>query len=317
LTQPVITAAGLTRRFHDFTAVDDVSFSVPKAAIFGLLGPNGSGKSTIIRMLCGVLAPSAGTGSVMGVDIARDPEGVKRHIGYMSQKFSLYTDLTVEENLDFYARIYGLTPERRIARRKTVTELTGVGPYNDRLAGELSGGWKQRLALACALIHEPSVLFLDEPTAGIDPVARRELWDLLFQLSGEGITMFVTTHYMDEAERCTDVGYIYLAKLVILGEPEELKADPRVTPAGSARYAVTCTGPAQALSRARRMAGIMDATLFGDTLHLLVKDSVQPNTLLKEIAPDDSAATVHPANASLEDVFVLLSRAESERRGLA
>jgi ABC-type multidrug transport system ATPase subunit len=315
LNDPVITAQELTRRFDGFTAVDGVSFEVGKAAIFGLLGPNGSGKSTIIRMLCGVLPPSAGTATVLGIDISKDPEGIKRHIGYMSQNFSLYGDLTVDENLEFYGRIYGLSNARRAERRNRVVELTGVGPYAGRLAAELSGGWKQRLALACALIHEPAVLFLDEPTAGIDPVARRELWDLLFELSGHGITMFVTTHYMDEAERCTHVGYIYLSKLVVLGEPRDLKTSQRVTPPGSVRYAVNCARPAQTLSRARHMDGVLDATLFGDMLHVLVEDRITPEALIKTVAPDDPEAKAHPTHATLEDVFVLLSRAESNVRG--
>jgi ABC-type multidrug transport system ATPase subunit len=312
LNEAVITAEGLTRHFGDFVAVRDVSFSVPKASIFGLLGPNGSGKSTIIRMLCGVLSPSNGSGTVMGIDVGKDPEAVKHHIGYMSQKFSLYADLTVQENLDFYGRIYGLSGARHRDRLEVVVSLTGIAPYIDRLAGELSGGWKQRLALACAMIHEPKVLFLDEPTAGIDPVARRELWDLLFELSNQGITMFVTTHYMDEAERCTSVGYIYLSRLVVLGEPDELKANPIVTPVGSRRYAISCSKPTAALVKAQKMTTVRDVTLFGDTLHILVDDTLDPEKLLSLIAADDKKAAYHPAEPSLEDVFVLLSRAEAK-----
>ncbi len=312
MTNAVITADGLTRHFGDIVAVSDVSFSIPKASIFGLLGPNGSGKSTIIRMLCGVLRPSFGTGTVMGIDITQDPEAVKQHIGYMSQRFSLYSDLTVQENLDFYGRIYGLTGTKHLQRRDVVVDLTGIATYFDRLAGELSGGWKQRLALACALIHEPKVLFLDEPTAGIDPVARRELWDLLFELANQGVTMFVTTHYMDEAERCTTVGYIYMSRMVVLGEPNELKTNPVVTPEGSCRYAVTCNKPTTALAIARTIKNVRDVTLFGDTLHILVDETLDPEELIALIAPDDQKASYRETDPTLEDVFVLLSRAESE-----
>jgi len=313
MNEPVIHVDRLTRRFGEFTAVREVSFDVDRSAIFGLLGPNGSGKSTIIRMLCGVLRPTDGRASVLGVDVAADPEGVKRRIGYMSQKFSLYADLSVVENLDFYGRIYGLPPERLGKRQNEVIELTAIQPYRDRLAGQLSGGWKQRLALACALIHEPEVLFLDEPTAGIDPVARRDLWDLLFELSHRGVTMFVTTHYMDEAERCTHVGYIYLSRLIALGKPEALKAAPEVTPTGTRRYEVRCAHPATALARARGLPQIRDATMFGDTLHLLVDESLSPEAILRTIAEGDATGECRPVEPTLEDVFVLLSRRESNK----
>ena len=316
MSETVIRADGLTRCFGDFTAVDNVNFSVDRAAIFGLLGPNGSGKSTIIRMLCGVLAPSSGSGSVLNMDIRENPEEIKRHIGYMSQRFSLYSDLTVAENLDFYGRIYGLSARKLRDRRNAVVELTNIGPYMDRLSGALSGGWKQRLALACALVHEPSVLFLDEPTAGIDPVARRELWDLLFHLANEGVTMFVTTHYMDEAERCTSVGYIYLSRLIVSGEPVALKSRPEVTPEGTRRYAVACRNPAAALAEANRLADVKDATLFGDTLHILVDETLPPAQLLSLVAADDHLATYREVAPSLEDVFVLLSRAEAKTRDM-
>lgn len=320
MSDTVIRADRLTRKFGDFVAVREVSLSVGRADIFGLLGPNGSGKSTLIRMLCGVLRPSDGTGSVLGHDIRRDAEAVKRRIGYMSQKFSLYGDLSVMENLAFYARIYGLSPRLRREREEAVITLTGIAPFTDRLAANLSGGWKQRLALACAMIHQPEVLFLDEPTAGIDPVARRDLWDLLFELSGRGVTMFVTTHYMDEAERCSHVAYIYLAHLIVCGRPDVLKSLSDVTPAGTHRLELSCAVPAAVLRILRRMPGVRDATLFGQTLHLLVDESLTAERLeqqLRAAAPADELGEtdLRPIAPSLEDVFVTLSRAEAIRRG--
>jgi len=311
---PAIQVRHLGRRFGELVAVDDVSLDVPRSAIFGLLGPNGSGKSTIIRMLCGVLAPTAGEASVLGFDVRREVEQIKRRIGYMSQAFSLYADLSVRENLDFYGRVYGLGPQRLAQRRDAVLDLTSLGDRLEQLAGTLSGGWKQRLALACALIHEPEVVFLDEPTAGIDPVARRQLWDLLFRLSGQGVTLFVTTHYMDEAERCTDVGYIYLSRLLLLGKPAELRHLPEVTPAGWRRWELVVPKPAERLMRLKQEAGVQDATLFGHAIHALVAEGVSPDDLLArvDVAPDE--ASVRQIDATLEDVFVSLTRSADASR---
>ena len=312
MTHPVINVKSLTRTFGALTAVSDVSFEVQRGAIFGLLGPNGSGKSTIIRMLCGVLEPSQGTATVLGYDVRSQAESIKQRIGYMSQKFSLYGDLSVRENIEFYGRIYGLSAEKLEERSKAVRELTGISDRLDQLASTLSGGWKQRLALACALIHEPEVLFLDEPTAGIDPVARRDLWDLLFELSGRGVTLFVTTHYMDEAERCTDVGYIYLSKLIVLGKPANLKQLSAVTPAGTRRLELEIAAPTEVLSKLRHIDGVLDATLFGQTIHILAKDQLSETGMLAAIDQSPDSVRLRPIEPTLEDVFVTLTRAAED-----
>ena len=310
MTEPVIDVRNLTRHFGDYIAVNDVSFQIQKGAIFGLLGPNGSGKSTIIRMLCGVLPPTSGTARVLGWDVSTHAEEIKRHIGYMSQSFSLYSDLSVIENIQFYGRIYGLSPERLAQRTQDVLDLTSLGDRLDQLAGTLSGGWKQRLALACALIHEPQMLFLDEPTAGIDPVARRDLWDLLFQLAGEGVTQLVTTHYMDEAERCSEIGYLHSSRLIVCGPPDELKQLENVTPPGTKRWELTVEHPTEQLARLRRNENIVDATFFGDAIHALVRDSLDEQGLKAVTA--DPTTEVRPIAPSLEDVFVTMTRSQTD-----
>jgi ABC transporter DrrB family efflux protein len=295
----------LTRRFGSLMAVDDVSFQVRRGAIYGLLGPNGSGKSTIIRMLCGVLAPTSGTAIILGRDVTVDAEAVRTQIGYMSQKFSLYSDLSVRENLEFYGRVYGLSADRFAERLQTVLEFASLGNRLDQLAGTLSGGWKQRLALACALIHDPALIFLDEPTAGIDPVARRDLWDLLYRLAGEHKTLLVTTHYMDEAERCTEIGYLYMSKMIADGTVNDLKKRPDVTPPGTRRWELETSDPAEALHRVRAATGVKDATFFGQTIHVLADASIDEPKLV-EIGGSHSHA--RPIEPTLEDVFVTLTR---------
>jgi len=296
------------RRFGDFVAVDDVSFQVEKGEIFGFLGPNGSGKTTVIKMLTGLLPLSGGSAWVEGLDVRADAESVRERIGYMSQKFSLYDDLTVAENLQFYGRIYSLPPARMKQRIEEIVQLNGLAPYMDRLAARLSGGWKQRLALGCAMLHEPKLLFLDEPTAGIDPVARRELWDLLFELSGHGITFFVTTHYMDEAERCSHVAYIYYGKIIADGTPAELKQIPEVQPAGTKRVEISTPEVTRALRVARKIPGIRNATIFGESIHALVEDRFDLADMRAQLLKNDINVTdIRPLTPSLEDVFVELT----------
>lgn len=311
----MIECANLTRRFGNFTAVDQVSFKVSRGSIFGFLGPNGSGKSTVIRMLCGILAPSEGTAKIGGHDVEKETEEIKGLIGYMSQKFSLYDELTVHENLQFYGRLYGLRGAALKKRRDELIGLTHIEPYLQRRAALLSGGWRQRLAMACALMHKPQVLFLDEPTAGIDPVARRELWDLLFEFSSLGMTLFVTTHYMDEAERCSHVGYIHMSKLIVCGLPDDLKQLPDVTPAGARRLDVTCDHITRALQAVRHLPGVLSATVFGQSMHLLVDDNVTEETLRARLRDEHiHQADIRPIAPSLEDVFVALTNRFSEER---
>src|SRR6266513_602683 len=304
----MIACENLTKKFGHFTAVDHVSFTVSKGSIFGFLGPNGSGKSTVIRMLCGLLETTEGRATIAGYDVARETDRIKSLIGYMSQKFSLYDELTVHENLMFYGRLYGLRGAALPQRRDELVALAHLEPYLRRRAGLLSGGWRQRLAMACALVHKPSVLFLDEPTAGIDPVARRELWDLLFEFAGKGMTLFVTTHYMDEAERCDHVGYIYLSKLIVCGEPDELKKMPEVNPPGTRRLDVTCDHVTTALHAMHEIPGVRSATIFGQSMHLLVDATVKGTQIEEQLRKVGVAhAEIHEMGPSLEDVFVELS----------
>ena len=304
LQPPTIDSRDITVRFGSLTAVHRVTLQVAKGEVFGLLGPNGSGKTTLIRGLCGLIPLAEGSAKVLGHDVATEAEIVRSQIGYMSQKFSLYEDLTARENMDFYTGIYGLTAAQAKEREEELITLTGLAPYMDKRAGRLSGGWKQRLALVCALLHRPKLIFLDEPTAGIDPVARRDLWNLLFRLAAEGISLVVTTHYMDEAERCGRVGYIYLANLLALGTPNDLKQMPGVTPAGTRWLEIYSNESAALLETLRGNSRVHQATIFGQSIHALVDKNATDTDL------GLTRAKVVEAEPSLEDVFVSLSKAQ-------
>jgi ABC-2 type transport system ATP-binding protein len=294
-------------RFGHVTAVDGVSLGVEAGEVFGLLGPNGSGKTTLIRAMCGLVPLASGKAYVLGRDVETDAEAIRSSVGYMSQKFALYEDLTSQENLDFYSGIYGLTQQEARERQAELVAQVGLGPYLGRRAGKLSGGWKQRLALACAVLHRPRLVFLDEPTAGIDPVARRDLWDLLFRLAAAGVTLLVTTHYMDEAERCGRVGYLYLGHLLAVGTPAELRDRPGVTPENTARLEISVPGGsglevAELMESLRSRPGVLQVTIFGHTIHALVA----ADSTAESLGLDPSQ--VRLTDASLEDVFVTLSR---------
>ncbi len=305
-----IEADKLTKTFASKTVVDEVSFSIKKGEIFGFLGPNGSGKSTVIRMLCGLINPTKGQGFINGINVTQNAELIRQSIGYMSQKFGLYPDLTVEQNLNFYGQIYGVPDQKLELRKSELCEQIGLNPYLKNKAEQLSGGWKQRLALACSLLHNPSVLFLDEPTAGIDPVARREVWDLLFDLSTEGMTMLVTTHYMDEAERCNRVGYIYLSKMIAIGSIKELIASPDLREPNS--YQVSLQGePSMAIyAYLRSLDYLKDITIFGKNLHATLPNNLTIEALKDLISNNVKCENLFIQNSepSLEDIFVMLTK---------
>ena len=292
----------LSRRFGEFVAVDEVSFEVRQGEIFGFLGSNGAGKSTTIRMLCGLLQPSSGSAIVGGVDVTRDPEGVKQRIGYMSQRFSLYELLTVDQNIRFFGGIYGLDSRRLAARREFVVEMAGLRGRENTLARDLSGGWRQRLALGCAILHEPSILFLDEPTGGVDPLSRRQFWRLIDTLSNQGVTVLVTTHYLDEAERCHRVALIHAGRLAALGTTTEVKRIFEGRPIVELRS----DRPVELMRALDGMAEVEKTSLFGTSVHAVLRNtSIGPEGIAsraRALGLDvQSAQTVIP---SLEDVFL-------------
>jgi ABC-2 type transport system ATP-binding protein len=295
-----ISADKLTKRFGKFTAVDEVSFEIPYGAIFGFLGANGAGKSTTIRMLCGILAPTSGTGEVGGFDVQTQPELIKTVIGYVSQRFSLYSDLNVAENLTFYGQIYGIGGEALSGRINEVLTLTGLDRFRGRLAGDLSGGMKQKLSIANAILHKPKIIFLDEPTAGLDPMTRRAIWELLYQLAEGGTSLFVTTHYMEEAERCNTIAFISNGKILKIGQPTDLRNQ-----LSDQILEVTC----QPLMKASRLfltlEGVRGVTVYGTTLNLNVTDrkTVEERVIAAAKKEGVAISSIRPIAASLEDVF--------------
>jgi ABC-2 type transport system ATP-binding protein len=311
--QPAVRIENLVKRFGDFVAVDQVSIDVAQGEIFGFLGPNGAGKSTTIRVLCGLIAPTSGRATVHGFDVATQSEEVRRSIGYMSQKFSLYDDLTVEENIEFFGGVYGVTPEKLRERKEYVLRMADLEQKRGDLTGKLSGGWKQRLALGCAILHEPPILFLDEPTSGVDPVARRSFWELIYQLSVAGHTIFVTTHYMDEAEYCHRIALMYGGRVVALGSPEELKAN-----FGAGHLLMLeSSNLLGALTALQARPEILDVAVFGSGLHVKVENAETAEAQIRATlgAASIRVDTLEPIPPSMEDVFV--SVIEREERAVA
>jgi len=304
----------LVKTFGTFVAVDHVSLKVPKGEIFGFLGPNGAGKSTTIRMLCGLLTPTSGRASVAGFDVAKDPEAIRRNIGYMSQKFSLYDDLTVEQNIDFFTGMYGVPKERRQERKDYALRMANLTDRRGSLTKTLSGGWKQRLALGCAILHDPPVVFLDEPTSGVDPIARGVFWELIGELARTGHTVFVTTHYMDEAEYCNRLALMYAGKVIALGAPGDLKH--QLTEHNLLR--LDTRAPLETMRAIEHEEGILEVAVFGSGLHVVVDDAEGSMERIRRAlgARGIAISRLEQIEPSLEDVFVALIEAE-ERKAAA
>ncbi len=305
----------LVKRFGSFTAIDHLSFETHPGEVFGFLGPNGSGKSTTIRILCGLLHPTSGHAEVAGLDVVSSSEQIRRRIGYMSQKFSLYNDLTVVENLHFYGGLYNVVGDELDDRIRWALGMAGLSGRENRLTGTLSGGWKQRLALGCAVLHRPSIIFLDEPTSGVDPVSRRRFWELIQELSAEGVTVFVTTHYMDEAEYCNRLALIFRGRLVALGTPTELKLNS----VKGEILMIEASPLGQALEVVKTAAGVRDAAVFGNALHLVVADADATMTAVRT-AMDSRGIHIKRLGRirpSLEDAFVALTSGERENGAVA
>ena len=307
-----IDVAGLSRRFGKFVAVDNLSFSVRRGEVFGFLGANGAGKSTTIRMLCGLLTPTSGRATVDGIDVGRDPEGVKRRIGYMSQRFSLYELLTVDQNIRFYGGLYGLDRDRLERRRAFAIQIAGLAGREQQLARDLAGGWRQRLALGCALLHEPPIIFLDKSTGGVDPISRRDFWRLIDDLSRGGTTVLVTTHYLDEAERCDRIAIIHAGQLAALGSNSELKSVFADRPI----FEVRSPEPVRAMAVLDKTPFVEKTSLFGTSVHVVLRSRATGEPDIRETLTKDGIAitSVQPVMPSLEDVFLDVADKMGSRR---
>jgi ABC-2 type transport system ATP-binding protein len=297
-----VVVQDLTKRFGKFTAVDRINFEIPRGEVFGLLGPNGAGKTTAIRMLCGILLPTSGNGSVLGFDITRQPEEIKKRIGYMSQHFSLYNDLTARENIQFYAAIYGVSYNERQQRVEELVEMAGLSDHHRELTKNLSGAWRQRLALACAIAHNPPMLFLDESTAGVDPVSRREFWDLIYDLAGKDVSVLATTHYMDEAEYCNTVGMMYQGSLIANASPDELKSDlPGIL------FQLECDRPIEAERILDGLSEVVDSSVHGVLVHVVVNRKRDKSRVANFLASNGiEVFRLEEVEPSLEDVFITM-----------
>jgi ABC-2 type transport system ATP-binding protein len=306
-----IEVENLTKRFGDFTAVDHVNFSVKQGEIFGFLGANGAGKSTTIRMLCAILESTSGTARVGGFDINKEPERVKEHIGYMSQRFSLYEDLTVDENINFYGRVYGLTNDEIETRKEWVLDMANLKGRQKSITGTLPGGWKQRLALGCAVLHRPKIVFLDEPTSGVDPIMRRKFWELINDLSGEGVTVLVTTHFLEEAEYCNNIVLINAGTIIAVGSPKELKQNYIKTPI----LEVQCSNVIDAMSAIEKEPWAIETSVFGTHLHVTVPDEAGARVQIQVLLREQNIAwtKIERITPSLEDVFIYLLDQEAKK----
>lgn len=306
-----ITTSHLTKKFGNFVSVNDVTFDVKRGEIFGFLGSNGAGKTTTIRMLCGILPPASGHGLVAGFDIITQPEKIKENIGYMSQKFSLYAELTVEENIDFFSGAYKLNNNLRVDAKKRALEISRLTAKKNIQARNLATGWKQRLALACALLHNPKIVFLDEPTAGVDPISRRDFWDLIYELASDGITIFVTTHFLDEAEHCTSLGLIHEGRIVAQGSPHALKNQFQTE-----LYRIDTDKPIELMESLQKEDSVYDVTLFGSSIHASFRFGIEPKIIINKYASNikSEIKSVEKITPSLEDVFISIIEDKSASR---